>query len=62
MNGAVDNDWQTVALREHFAQGPIAGVYELDPETTARIHNPPNFGALEAALAAIHQRRIRPDM
>lgn len=43
MHGAVDDDWQTAALREHFAEGLIAGVDELDAETTARIHNPPNF-------------------
>ncbi len=42
MNGAVDDDWQTAALREHFAEGPIAGVTSWTPKpqrgsTTRRI-------------------------
>lgn len=59
MGSGADDDWQIAALNLHLADGPIAGVYELDAETAARVHNPPNFDALQAALAEIDQQRAR---
>lgn len=56
MGGAAD-DWQVAALRMHLGGEPIAGVYELDAETAERVHNPPDFDALKAALAEIDQQR-----
>ena len=57
IGGAADDDWQVAALRMYLGGGPIAGVYELDADTAARVHNPPNFDALKAALAEIDQQR-----
>lgn len=59
MGSGADDDWQIAALNLHLAEGPIAGVYELDAETAERVHNPPNFDALQAALAEIDEQRAR---
>lgn len=59
MGNRAEGDWQLVALREHFAHGPIPGVYELDAETAARVHNPPNEEELDKAIADIDRRRAQ---
>ncbi|MDO2386869.1 hypothetical protein QRB41_26440 [Mycobacterium avium subsp. hominissuis] len=59
MGSGADDDWQIAALNLHLTNGPIAGVYELDADTAARVHNPPNFDALQAALAEIDQQRAQ---
>lgn len=50
-------DWELAAVREYFAHGPIPGVYELDAETAARVHNPPNEEELNKAIADIDRHR-----
>ncbi|WP_234816540.1 hypothetical protein [Mycolicibacterium agri] len=57
MSADADTDWQLTAVRKHLAEGPITGVYELDAETSARVHNPPSVDALQAALAEIDRQR-----
>lgn len=59
MGGGADDDWQIAALNLHLANGPIAGVYELDAETAERVHNPPDFEALQVVLAEIDQQRAQ---
>ncbi|WP_292981276.1 hypothetical protein [Mycobacterium sp.] len=52
-------DWQLNAVREHFAHGPIPGVYHLDAETAARVHNPPSEEELNKAIAHIDRQRAQ---
>lgn len=56
-----EGDWELNAVREHFAHGPIPGVYELDAETAARVHNPPSEEKLDKAIAAIDRQRAQRD-
>lgn len=54
-----DDEWELNAVREHFARGPIPGVYELDAETAARVHNPPSEEELNKAIADIDRQRAQ---
>lgn len=50
-------DWKIEAVRQHFSEGPVEGVYALDNDITDRVLDVGTPGALEAAVAAIEQQR-----
>lgn len=51
------SDWQVAAVHKYLTEGPIAGVYELDAEASARIHASCDEAQLDAMLEAIDRQR-----
>lgn len=51
------SDWKIEAVRQHFAAGPVDGVYELDNDIADCVVDTGTQAALDAAVAAIERRR-----
>lgn len=59
MRDPSERDWKIAAVRQHFSQGPIDGVYVLDNNTVDHVLDAGTSDALDAALATVEQRRRR---
>lgn len=57
MRDPANSEWQVAAVRKYLSEGPIAGVYEVDTETSARIHASGDEAQLDVVLEEIDRLR-----